>query len=35
MWDLLARLPRIVVSVRLGAVDQSIDNGPGMKELRQ
>jgi hypothetical protein len=35
MRNLLGRLPRIVVAPRLGAVDQSVDDGSGMKELRQ
>jgi hypothetical protein len=35
MRDLLVRLARIVVARRLGAVDQPVDDGPGMKKLRQ
>jgi hypothetical protein len=35
MRDLLGRLSRIVVPLRLGAVDQPVDDRPGMKDVRQ
>jgi hypothetical protein len=35
MRDLLVRLVRILRVGGLSAVDQAINNGPGMKEVRQ